>query len=188
MKKQVFTFSTRGCLCILLLAASFLLIYGCQKKSSEDNLYGNVPRKPVPDPFVGTFVYVTSSGGYVDQVGSTTVGVAEGVTLQINADGTGTFLYRAESGSYSGTVTTDEIYAQCTYEITKIDNTQADITIHTVSGKDYHNGVYLHDLDASKIYPNNDIVWHSVPYGIDSQGRDYFVVGSGSTAAQFTKN
>ncbi|MGZ3939539.1 MAG: hypothetical protein ACXVLT_13045 [Flavisolibacter sp.] len=168
---------------VVLLVLSVLS--GC-KKSSTDSL-GGVPRKDVPDPFVGTFVYVTTSGGWVDQIGSTTVGVAEGVTLQINKNGTGSWLYSAQSGSYTGAVTTDEVYANCTYEITEIDDSHANIVIHTINGKDYHDHVYLHDLDASKIYPNNDFVYNNVLFGKDSQGTDYFTIGSGSTASTFTR-
>lgn len=164
-----------------------LWLTSCKKNVTGSDPYNGVPRKEVPEPFVGTFVYVTQSGGYIDQIGTTTVGVAQGVTLQIHQDGTGNSLYTAESGSFTGAVTTDEVYSSCTFEITKTGDNTANMIIHTVSGKDYHNHVYLHDLDASKVYPNRDIVWNNVTFGTDAQGTVYFTVGEGTDAATFTR-
>jgi hypothetical protein len=149
--------------------------------------YGNVPRTAVPDPFVGSFMYVTSTGGYVSQSGVYVPAVAQGLTLTINKNGTGSSLYYVETNGYGGTKTTDEIRTNCTYEIKKTSGNRADIIIHYVSGKNYHNGVLRHDLDASVLYPNGDAVWNDVEYGVNNAGKTIFIVGSGNNTAQFTK-
>jgi hypothetical protein len=172
-------------LCLAFYTTAFT---GCKKDSGLDGKdFGRAPRKEVPDPFVGQFMYVTSTGGYVDQYGHYIDGVSQGVTLTINKNGTGTSHYLAKTGSYSGAVTTDEIRTNCTFEITLTSQNHANIIIHYVNGKNYHNGVLLHDLDASKIYPNGDGGWDDVEYGINDQGKTYFIVGSGNNTAQFTQ-
>src|SRR5688572_16111287 len=100
MKLIVFHLNVFRILGTLLLCASFSFT-GCKKDFALDGTpeFGNVPRKEVPDPFVGTYTYVTSSGGYVDQYGHHIPGVAHGITLTINKNGTGTSLYHVETGS-----------------------------------------------------------------------------------------
>ena len=186
-KKQNLSFFklTRTAGALLLMAS--ITFAGCEKDVTNSGAFDNVPRKDVPEPFVGTFTYVTSTGGYVDEYGHYMPGVAHGVTLTINRNGTGTSLYRVETGSYSGTVTTDEIRSKCTYEISKTDGNRANIVIHFVSGKNYHNGALLHDLDVSKLYPNGDVVWNDAEYGTNSEGKTIFIVGTGNNTSQFTK-
>jgi hypothetical protein len=173
----------------VFLITAALAFSGCKKDYDPDggNDFGNAPRKNVPTPFVGAFTYVTSTGGYVDQYGHYTPGVAHGLTLQINENGTGTSLYHVEKGSYSGAVTTYEVRTKCTYEITKTSNNRADIIIHYVSGQNFQDGVLRHDLDASKLYPNGDTVWNDVEHGTTNEGKTYFIVGEGNNTAQFTE-
>jgi hypothetical protein len=186
MKKV--TISTKA-LFIAIMIYGAIVSFGCKKDvaSGRGGGFGNAPRKEVPDPFVGDFMYVTSTGGYVDQSGHQIPGVSQGVSYHINKDGTGTSLYHAETGSYSGAVTTDEIRNNCTFEITKTNESQANIIIHFVSGKNYHNGVLLHDVEASKLYPNGDAVYEGAEFGTNDQGKTYFIVGTGNNTAQFTQ-
>jgi hypothetical protein len=172
---------------IFFFAIMVLVLSGCKKNPADAAAYGNTPRKEVPDPFVGSFIYVTSTGGYVNQYGNYVPKVAQGLTLNIRKDGTGTSHYYVETNSYGGVRTTDEIRTNCTFEITKTSGNLANIIIHYVSGKNYHNGVLRHDLDASKLYPNGDTVWNDVEYGVNSSGKTIFIVGSGNNSAQFTK-
>ena len=173
---------------LLLMSYSAISFASCKKDGVTGGKdFGSAPRKEVPEPFVGEFMYVTSTGGYVDQYGHQIPGVAQGVTYHINKNGTGTSLYLAKTGSYSGVVTTDEIRSNCTFEITTTSENRANIIIHFVSGKNYHNGVLLHDIDASKLYPNGDAVYDSAEYGTNDQGQTYFIVGTGNNTAQFTK-
>lgn len=185
--RKVISLSTFSRLAAVFVLAGALLFTGCKKDFNSGGAgYGNVPRKSVPQPFVGNFTYVTSSAGYVDEYGHYIAGVAHGVTLHIEKDGTGTSLYRVETGNYTG-ITTDETRYECTYEITKTSADHANIIIHFVSGKDYHNGVFLHDLDASKLYPNGDAEWNDVEYGTNNEDQTIFVVGTSPNTAQFTK-
>src|SRR5215217_8545267 len=115
----------------LLLIAVISSHSSCKKEAALDKQeFGDVPRKEVPEPFVGTFTYVTTTGGYVDQYGNHYPGVAQGVNLNINKNGTGSSLYHVETGSYSGPIQTVEIRSKCTYEITKTDANHANIIIH----------------------------------------------------------
>lgn len=172
----------------LFIAYATVAFTACKKDAGLENAdFGKAPRKEVPDPFVGQFMYVTSTGGYVDELGHQIPGVSQGVTYNINRNGTGTSLYLVKRGSYSGTVTTDEIRSNCTFEITVTGDNTANITIHVVSGKNYEDGVLRHELDASEVYPNKDIVYESAEFGTNDQGQTYFIVGSGNNTAQFTK-
>jgi hypothetical protein len=64
---------------------------------------------------------------------------------------------------------------------------RACMVIHFVSGKNYHNGVLKHDLRATKLYPNGDVVWNNAEYGTNSEGQTIFIVLSGNNTSQFTK-
>src|SRR4028118_1622903 len=100
MKQTTISAKTILFLCLAFYAMAFT---GCKKDSGLDGKdFGKAPRKEVPDPFVGDFMYVTSTGGYVDQYGHHIPGVSQGVTYHINKNGTGTSLYLAKTGSYSG--------------------------------------------------------------------------------------
>ncbi len=59
--------------------------------------------------------------------------------------------------------------------------------IHYVTGKNYHNGVLPHDLDASNLYPNGDVMYNDTQYGTNSQGKTFFLVGKDNNTARFTK-
>ena len=64
---------------ILFLCLAFytMVFTACKKDSGLDSKdFGNAPRKEVPDPFVGEFMYVTSTDGYVDQYGHQIPGVS----------------------------------------------------------------------------------------------------------------
>src|SRR6476469_883442 len=185
--KQIVTSSPLSRLLGALLLASLILFSGCKKDRAFNQAYGDVPRKEVPEPFVGTFIYVTTSVGYVDRFGNTYSGVAQGVNLNINKNGTGSSLYHVETNSYSGPVQTVEIRSKCTYEITKTDATHANIIIHYVSGENYENGVLLHQLDASNLYPHGDAVWENAEIGTNSEGKTTFTIGTAPNTAQFTK-
>jgi hypothetical protein len=156
-------------------------------KSNSDRYFKKVNFKEVPDAFVGSFLYITQTGGYVNQYGQHIPGVAQGVTLTINRDGSGSSLYHVETGSYAGTVTIDEIRMKCRYEITKTGPNTANVIIHYLSGQNYHNGVLRNNLDASKLYPNGDAVWNDVEIGVNPEGKTIFTIGQAPNTAQFTK-
>lgn len=170
-----------------LLLSSVLLFSSCKKDAAITGEYGNAPRKEVPEPLVGSFIYVTSTGEYVDESGGHYPVVAQGVTLTINKNGTGSSLYHVETGSYAGLGDTYEIRSKCTYEITKTDATHANIVIHYVSGDNYQNGVLRHHLDASQLYPNGDAVWDNTEIGTNAEGKTIFIIGTAPNTAQFTR-
>ncbi len=76
--------------------------------------FGNAAGKDVPDPIVGLFAYVTTTGGYVDQYGHYVDAVSQGVIYHINQNGTGTAAYLSRITNYSGSQVTDEIRMNCT--------------------------------------------------------------------------
>lgn len=146
---------------------------------------GNVPHKPVPAEFQGTFTSVHTRAPQVDPYGHYTDGLSWGTVFTIKADGTGTHVFRYDINYYSGGNKNVHIDTDAAYEITKIDANHADIIVHFIRGKNYEDGKFLHDLDASKIYPNGDFVFKNVEFGKNAQGKTYFVASADDT---FTKN
>ncbi len=187
--KTIHFLSSWARMLVLLLIIGAVATTGCKKENGDRSGggFGDAPRKEVPDPFVGKFTYVTQTGGYVDQYGSYIPGVAKGLTLTIDHNGTGSSIFRVETGSYGGSVTVDEIRCQCTYEITKTSETTANIIMHTVSGKNYRDGVFRNDIPPSQLYPNDDTEWDNAQIGTNSEGATIFTVGSEGNFAQFTK-
>lgn len=146
---------------------------------------GNVPHKPVPSELQGTFTSVHTRAGQVDQWGHHTDGLSWGTVFKLNADGTGTYVFRYDIVYYTGGTKSVRIEGDIACEITRLDANHVDMVIHFIRAKNYEDGKFLHDLDSSKIYPNGDLVYKGVEVGKNSQGKTYFVASVNDT---FTKN
>lgn len=166
-------------LCVWLLSA-----FGCKKNSDEIDTAG-VPHKDVPSEFQGQFTSVHTRGAYTDPYGGYYSGLSWGTVFNIKPNGTGTYVFRYDITYASGGKKNVHIDGDVTYEITKMNNGRADIVVHFIRAKNYEDGRFLHDLDASKIYPNGDIHWTNVEYGKNPQGKMYFIASADDT---FTQN
>ncbi|RYU91917.1 hypothetical protein EWM62_00300 [Mucilaginibacter terrigena] len=170
-------------LCLMLMHAA-----GCKKDNKTNNGpvdAGNVPHTEVPEPFVGEFAWSqVSSGGYSDQYGGYYSNLVVGAHMRLDKKGTGIFIYRYDIRYSNGGSKSVHIDSDVAYEIQKLNSERMTIIIHFIRGKNYEDGVFLHDLDAAKIYPNGDYVWENVPYGTNAQGKIYFQPGPELT---FTK-
>ncbi|MBE7172095.1 MAG: hypothetical protein INR73_16020 [Williamsia sp.] len=145
---------------------------------------GNVPHKPVSSEFQGTFISAHIRAPQVDQGGHYTDGLSWGTVFNIKPDGSGTHVFRYDINYYAGGSKNVRIETDAAYEITSIDASHADIIVHFIRGKNYEDGKFLHDLDASKIYPNGDFVFRNVEYGVNGQGKTYFVASADDTFTQ----
>lgn len=166
------------CLCMALF-----IVISCTKNADTVDA-GQVPHKPVPAEFQGQFASVHTRGGYTDPYGGYYAGLSWGTVFNIKPNGTGTWVFRYDVTYASGGQKKVHIDCDVAYEITKLSNDRADIIVHFIRGKNYEDGKFLHDLDASKIYPNGDIHWSDVSFGINAQGKMYFVPSADDT---FTK-
>lgn len=164
-------------LCVALLSA-----VSCKKDSAVDAR--GVPHKDVPAEFQGQFSSVHTRGGYTDPYGGYYSGLSWGTVFNIAPNGTGVYVFRYDITYASGGQKKVRIEGDVAYEITKMANGRADIIIHFLRGKNYEDGKFLHDLDASKIYPNGDIHWTDVEYGRNAQGKLYFVASANDTYTQ----
>ena len=165
---------------MLLLFIAFISLVGCKKESNVVDA-GQVPHTEVPAEFQGQFASVHTRGGYTDPYGGYYEGLSWGTVFNINANGTGTYVFRYDITYASGGKKNVHIDGDVAFEITRLSNNRADIIIHFIRGKNYEDGKFLHDLDATKIYPNGDMHWSNVEFGRNAQGVIYFIASADDT-------
>lgn len=159
---------------------SLLLITGlasCKKESSNKPNYGNTPRKPVPASLTGLWVATHVSGSTITYPGGRTEPTwAQGFAFTINADGTGICVVSADTHG-PASETYSRVDQDCTYEITLNNDNTMTLKLYIVAGKVYENNVFLHDLAASKCYPQAPVEAYTCTLGENSTGK-YFESGA----------
>lgn len=170
---KLFSLASKALMALALFGS--LATVGCKKNSDDKVNVGNVPHKAVPEPFQGDFQWTqVSSTGYEDQYGGSYSALTVGVAAHLNANGTGTWVFRYDITYSTGRQKSVHIDSDVAYEITKLSEDRANVIVHFIRGKNYEDGQFLHDLDASKIYPNGDFVFNNIEYGVNEQGKIYF--------------